>query len=273
MELIDPFPGRYDAADPFGNSKAPRTYPHTGSDWIVGAGSDIPAIGAGVIVNKQWHSGNGNTVTVKLDGDSRYYAYLHLKEPITLDVGARVELGQTGWAKSGATGTNARGAHLHVTISDSPDAYVGLGNRVDPYAYIHDHADPTTTAGTGTPINQEDENMPVTIYKATSTAGFIFAGWRFIQGPDGTLRAFSPFEWDAYNETHPGVKVAERTGAQLYDLSKRVGLYEFTGTQATGPRALTGRIIGRSADLNNEDGSEARHFGRGEAGAWPAKIR
>lgn len=135
MRLIDPFPGCYDADDPYGNSRPPRTYPHTGADWIVGAGHAAPAIGAGVVVNRQWHAGNGNTVTIKLDGSDLYYAYLHLAEPATVAPGQHVELSQTV-GKVGATGTNARGPHLHITVSDAPTAYVGLGNRRDPWALI-----------------------------------------------------------------------------------------------------------------------------------------
>ncbi|SDH16267.1 Peptidase family M23 [Leifsonia sp. 98AMF] len=138
MLLIDPFPGAYDASDPYGNTAKPRTYAHTGSDWIVSAGTDAPALGAGVVANKQWHAGNGYTITVKLDDSDLYYAYLHLQGPALPAVGAHVARGDV-LGKVGATGTNARGAHLHVTVSDAPTAYVGLGNRRDPWQLIQDH--------------------------------------------------------------------------------------------------------------------------------------
>ncbi|WP_349866852.1 M23 family metallopeptidase [Leifsonia sp. WHRI 6310E] len=138
MQLTDPFPGHYDASDPFGNVNPPRTYAHTGADWIVAAGTPAPALGAGTVVNKQWHAGNGNTITVKLDGSELYYAYLHLQAPAIPPVGAHVERGEV-LGHVGATGTNARGAHLHVTVSDQPTAYVGLGNRSDPWQLIQDH--------------------------------------------------------------------------------------------------------------------------------------
>lgn len=143
MQLIDPFPGCYDASDPFGSTAPPRTYPHTGSDWIVGPGRDIPAIGPGVVVGAQRHAGNGNTVTVKLDDSDLYYAYLHMREPAGVAVGQRVERGQI-LGTVGATGTNARGAHLHVTISDAPTAFAGLGRLRDPWALIQNNQEEHT---------------------------------------------------------------------------------------------------------------------------------
>ncbi|MFJ3393974.1 peptidoglycan-binding protein [Leifsonia aquatica] len=137
MQLIDPFPGKYDASDPFGSLGYGRTNGHTGSDWIVPAGSSVPAIGDGVVVAKGWHDGNGNYVSVKLE-DGHYFAYLHLQSPASVNVGDHVTRGQI-IAKSGNTGSNSQGAHLHVTISDSVQAYVGLGNKVNPYEFIQAH--------------------------------------------------------------------------------------------------------------------------------------
>lgn len=134
MHLIDPFPGKYDASDPFGSLGYGRKNGHTGSDWIVPAGSSVPAIGDGVVVAKSWHDGNGNYVCVKLE-DGHYFAYLHLQVAASVNVGDRITRGQI-IAKSGNTGTNSQGAHLHVTISDSVQAYVGLGNKVDPFGFI-----------------------------------------------------------------------------------------------------------------------------------------
>lgn len=147
MKLIEPLapPGRYDSADPFGNIGG-RQYPHTGSDWNgVPAGTAAKAIGTGVVVNKQWHAGNGNTVTVKLP-DGHYYAYLHLIAEAPVAVGATVTIGQV-IGNVGDTGYNSRGPHLHVTVSDSPTAYAGGGNLIDPWRFIQDHlsdTDPTT---------------------------------------------------------------------------------------------------------------------------------
>jgi len=134
MQLIDPFPGKYDASDPFGSLGYGRTNGHTGSDWIVGGGSPIPAIGDGEVVAVGWHAGNGNYLAVRLE-DGHVYAYLHMDRTAPVKVGQRVARGQIiGYV--GNTGTNSQGAHLHVTISDSVQAYVGLGNKVNPYEFI-----------------------------------------------------------------------------------------------------------------------------------------
>lgn len=134
MQLIDPFSGKYDAGDLFGSLGYGRKNGHTGSDWIVPAGSSVPAIGDGVVVAGGWHDGNGNYVCVKLE-DGHHFAYLHLQAAASVNVGERITRGQI-IAKSGNSGTNSQGAHLHITISDSIQAYVGLGNKVDPFGFI-----------------------------------------------------------------------------------------------------------------------------------------
>ncbi|MFK3671463.1 M23 family metallopeptidase [Leifsonia aquatica] len=155
MEPLAP-PGRYDAADPFGNYGG-RAYPHTGSDWNgVPAGTAAMAIGTGVVVNKQWHAGNGNTVTVKLP-DGHYYAYLHLNAEAPVAVGQTVTIGQViGYV--GNTGTNSQGAHLHITVSDSPSAYAGLGNKIDPWAFIQAHKNDTDPVSP-TQIKEKDVRL------------------------------------------------------------------------------------------------------------------
>ncbi|WP_223693801.1 M23 family metallopeptidase [Leifsonia poae] len=137
MQLVDPFPGKYDASDPFGSHGYGRTNGHTGSDWIVGAGSPIPAIGDGEVVAVGWHPGNGNYLAVRLE-DGHVYAYLHMDRPAPVTVGQKVTRGQTiGYV--GNTGTNSQGSHLHITISDAVTAYIGLGHLIDPWQFIQDH--------------------------------------------------------------------------------------------------------------------------------------
>jgi hypothetical protein len=142
MRLIDPLPGRYDSSDPYGSTRG-RPYPHTGSDWPAPEGTPAVAIGAGRVVNKQWDAGNGNTVTVLLP-DGHYYAYLHLLSAASVAVGQQVSLGQT-IGSVGNTGTNSHGSHLHITVSDSPSAYVGGGRTIDPWAFIQAHINDSDT--------------------------------------------------------------------------------------------------------------------------------
>lgn len=105
--------------------------------------------------------------------------------------------------------------------------------------------------------------MPV-VYKAKGSSGYIFDGWGYIQGDDGILRAFGPVEWTAYSYTHPNLIVAEWSAADILNLARRCGLYEFTGTQAEGdPLGLTGRVIGRNAPVDgsgSKTGNDDRRF-------------
>ncbi|MFJ3489097.1 M23 family metallopeptidase [Leifsonia aquatica] len=197
MKLMEPLapPGRYDAADPFGNYGG-RAYPHTGSDWNgVPAGTAAMAIGTGVVVNKQWHAGNGNTVTVKLP-DGHYYAYLHLNAEAPVAVGQTVTIGQViGYV--GNTGTNSQGAHLHITVSDSPSAYAGLGNKIDPWAFIQAHKNDTDPVDPGPSIPLEGD-MKVIRNSANGSIGLIgeyyvgeFSG-SDTAGVDAAVAVFGP---------------------------------------------------------------------------------
>ena len=125
-------PSFYDAADPFGSMSGGRKYPHTGSDYTVAG--EVYSVADAVVDSAGWNDGNGNYVCCWLPGFGIYVAYLHLSS-INVKVGQSVKEG-TKIGVSGNTGTNSRGTHLHITMSDSPQAFVGLGNKIDPYAFI-----------------------------------------------------------------------------------------------------------------------------------------
>lgn len=171
MQTIDPFPGHYDASDPFGNADPPRTYGHTGSDWNQGiGGASIPAIAAGVVVFAGWEPTGGNGYCVCVDiGGGLYVAYLHQARDPFVSVGEHVALGEHVGVVGG-TGSNARGDHLHITISDSPRAYQGLGNKLDPWQFIQENLGSTPAAGDTTTIG--DENM--WLIWNTNGDGFLF---------------------------------------------------------------------------------------------------
>lgn len=130
--MRQPSDHRYDASDPFGNT-AGRRYPHTGSDYFAPTGSNVYAITSGTINATGQTSYNGKYVMQSIDGHGLNAAYLHLSEILVSD-GQRVNEGDI-IARSGNTGTNSLGPHLHITISDGR-AYDGLGNKIDPYAFI-----------------------------------------------------------------------------------------------------------------------------------------
>lgn len=180
MQLIDPFPGTYDASDPFGSLGYGRSNGHTGSDWIVASGTPIPAIGSGIVVAKGWHDGNGNYVAVRLE-DGHVYAYLHMDRPAPVAVGEAVTIGQIiGYA--GNTGSNSQGSHLHVTISDAITAYIGLGKKSDPWAFIQARTTATASAN-ASPITIRSNKMDY-FYAKGDTQNQVY----LVSIPDGNRR-------------------------------------------------------------------------------------
>ena len=137
--MVQPFdPDAYDASDPFGGYAGGRTRAHTGSDYNqgIGAGSDARMISDGVVDDVRFSSWNGHCLTVKMDGEPYWWAYLHGLHAPNISQGTRVTKGQTGIFSVGNTGTNSRGAHLHITLSDTVGAYDGLGSLQNPWEFI-----------------------------------------------------------------------------------------------------------------------------------------
>jgi len=141
-------PNSYDASDPFGSMSGGRSYPHTGSDYGV-AYAEVYAPCDGVIYHVGFNSGNGNYVTMYLTGHDwdgvaggAYMAFIHLSST-NVSEGQAVKQGQK-IGVSGNSGTNSRGPHLHITLSNSDLAHLGIGDKVDPYAYIEARPDRPT---------------------------------------------------------------------------------------------------------------------------------
>lgn len=117
--------------------------PHRGVDFKVGAGTPIPVIANGTVVHRMWSDALGNVTVVKhylLGGGSAndvYSGYCH-QSSISVKVGQVVKRGQI-IGRSGATGTAAVGAHLHLTMSHS-DMGVEYGEVFDPLIYIAAHS-------------------------------------------------------------------------------------------------------------------------------------
>lgn len=136
--MTQPFiPDAYDSSDPFGNTEG-RSRPHTGSDYNrgIGSGSDAMMIGSGVVEFVGWTDWNGWSISVRLDEAPYYFAYLHGLERPNIAEGTRVTKGQKGIFKVGNSGYNSLGAHLHITMSDTVQAYNGLGSLVNPWEFI-----------------------------------------------------------------------------------------------------------------------------------------
>ena len=113
-----------------------RTNPHRGVDFPQAEGTAIPAVAAGVVRVNTWSGCLGNVLVIR-HSDGMYSGYSHMVRRSTLAVGATVTLRQTiGYV--GGTGSCARGAHLHLTLSDHESGY-WTGTTVDPYVYIRQH--------------------------------------------------------------------------------------------------------------------------------------
>jgi hypothetical protein len=132
----------YDANDPFGSMAGGRRYPHTGSDYTVGVGTPVMHVApASKVFHVGYNPGNGNYVCVyvrgyddRLGGQGLFVAYLHL-DSISVTVGE--EIGEkTRIGYSGNTGSNTTGPHLHITMSNDERAFLGIGQKIDPYAFI-----------------------------------------------------------------------------------------------------------------------------------------
>jgi hypothetical protein len=88
-----------------------------------------------------WNDGNGNYICCYIPGHDwdgveggLYIAYLHLSS-INVSEGQTVKQGER-IGVSGNTGSNSRGPHLHITMSNSDLAFLGQGAKINPYDYI-----------------------------------------------------------------------------------------------------------------------------------------
>jgi len=145
-------PSTYDASDGFRSMKPPRTYPHTGIDFIVPTGTPVYAVQPGVIVAALEDTGNGLCVAQSLP-NGRYFSYIHLSQILVKSSQVVAEGQLVGL--SGNTGTNSRGPHLHTSYSDSSLVYVGRGNLEDPYSYLQSLTPPTPP----TPAQRKKKKM------------------------------------------------------------------------------------------------------------------
>jgi len=235
-----------------------------GTDYTAKTGTPVYAIKSGVIkVTDDNPSGSGGKMICIYFDDGGSADYLHLSG-ISVGVGQHVAQGEL-LGYSGNTGDpvggGVYGAHLHISYRphNQINYFANVGN-VDLDAILRSQG--TDPAGGGsTPIEQEEEeDMSTTPYVAENKpqTGLAVPGWTYLRDDaTGIFRALSTLETEAYAQAHPQTW-ARRVSYAPADLDKefqRTGIREYTGNQDTGPRGLTGRIIGGSADRNNEDGS------------------
>lgn len=105
---------------------------HTGQDFAVPTGSEVRAIGSGVVVATACTEGGyGNSVVVEHEG-GYYSQYAHLSL-LEVEPGQAVGAGQR-IGLSGSTG-NSTGPHLHLEIRLTPQ----VGSAIDPVPWLRDH--------------------------------------------------------------------------------------------------------------------------------------
>lgn len=115
----------------FGNTEAPRTHAHRGTDFAVAGGTPVKSATVGKVVVSKWNSVLGNVVVVE-DHKGVFWGYCHLRDA-GVPIGTECEAGVTVLGKVGNTGSASRGAHLHWTCSPEIDGY-SVGKVVDPLA-------------------------------------------------------------------------------------------------------------------------------------------
>jgi murein DD-endopeptidase MepM/ murein hydrolase activator NlpD len=208
---------------------------HRGADIGAPYGATIRAMAAGAI-SYGTGSGWGNYARIDhgMDGGHHYYSlYAHHQ-------GAQLASGNvsagTPIAYVGTSGVEFAHLHIEITVDGTYDV-----NRRDPFLYIP--SAPGANQPVGSAPNDEGRDEYVTVYFAKGAAyDVVQSGWKYLQGPDGILRAFSSLAWQAYLYTHPSVIWAEWDCVDIYNhLVVNYGLYEYEGT--TEPGKLTGRII------------------------------
>ena len=106
---------------------------HRGTDWTVPAGTEIPAVGDGVVKYVGVSRVLGNVIVQSVttaEGKTFYIGYCHLQKAPTHKVGDSVSCGDT-IGLVGATGTAAPTAHLHATLANTvKGVFDGAHNKV-----------------------------------------------------------------------------------------------------------------------------------------------
>jgi hypothetical protein len=208
---MQPVDFAYDSSDPFGHIR-PSGRAHTGSDWLCPTGTVVRAVMPGTIVAIDSNAGNGLCVAQSLP-DGRFWSYIHLSE-IGCRVGDQVQAGDA-LALSGNTGTNSQGPHLHCSLSDSPQVYLGLGNLADPWAYLE---------STPTPPPSTKRNKRMFAMAAIKGEGYVWALWApgfyyEIKQRPGVTQAEAGAQMNALNDQLIGKANATITRAQANEIS------------------------------------------------------
>ena len=120
-----------------------RTSPHRGLDFAAKEGTWITAPASGTIVLNQWSDVLGWCLVLRFwhEGKKKpmYLGFAHLKKKSKHKVGTKIEEGNRWFAAVGNTGSASRGAHLHLTYSDTPKG-IFYGRTFDPEKLLERYA-------------------------------------------------------------------------------------------------------------------------------------
>lgn len=142
VQYDEPYP--YSRGDRFGATEG-RVRAHRGQDTAPG-GLPALAVADGRFVGSTWSNELGNCVAIA-HADGKFSGYAHLANYNGAEAGRSISRG-AGFGLIGATGSAARGRHLHYTIGN--DAWGLISGAVeDPLAWILAHGAPQTQEGNG----------------------------------------------------------------------------------------------------------------------------
>lgn len=158
-----------DLADGWGSTAGGRTRPHRGLDYQPGSGAAIPAVAAGVVSANHWSDALGNVLVIA-HPDGMYSGYCHLAAASPHQVGTAIVRGEP-IGVVGNTGSASSGAHLHLTITITPDGTwnnADIGVTTDPYPFINARL---TGDDPGHPLKESD--MPKIISVPAGTIALV----------------------------------------------------------------------------------------------------
>lgn len=124
LRLVAPVNARVTA--PFGDRSKVHPNGHKGTDFGVAEGTPVGAAGDGVVSRVQWTTGTGQIVEID-HGGGFSTLYAHLSQAL-VSVGTQVKQGNI-IAKSGNTGTQTTGPHLHFEVRKN-------GTPINPAPYL-----------------------------------------------------------------------------------------------------------------------------------------
>lgn len=144
---------------------------HMGVD-IVLKNTNIPAVVAGTVSAKGWHSKSGNYIEVT-DENGLIHRYQHMKSPSGLAVGTKVKEGQT-LGIMGNTGVGS-GPHLHYEVMKSDRTHMNPLNYLKGGKATYTESGTVQATATDTKKDKTESagNTTETAATAGSSDGFL----------------------------------------------------------------------------------------------------